>query len=630
MAEKFDLSWNCCLTIVASSIPWKVSISSAINGEALAIEAVQSDRTYTHILATDAFDMISPGDLDEFLAELLRMSDADGVVGLSGQVTDGPPTQYMPDEGIGRRSDREQSRSLHQRDDIEHTVRRLGWHFSSWRDDLNAVVLARSGLRSDPTVLSPSEMRTHLKRASEDRAALEQRLADADRKLAASQREYARLRSRRLVRVSLALARPMKPVFKWARGNALLPSPGSVESRHEVERGSRPDDGEVPYVHFRPDSGNGQSSTQRALRLSAVAPSTVVVDPIRIGLFVPASKTSFPPSTHVRILRRFYHSSAEEYFSPVVLDAERYVAENSPIPLDIALVQRTGVPPSLTDEFLQMLGDRGIPIVLDLDDDIIGMPASHPDFDSFREWRKPLERLAARADLITASTEALRQRLTGYSNNVATVLNALDSDLWFASPDDPDGEASQRSPDPFRLLYFGSRTHGGDLRLLEAFVRRPGNATTLTVVGGAPLGSLDWCEHLNPPTDDAEYPRFVQWLKDLAEGFDAVVAPLADTEFNEAKSDLKFLEGTGLGLPVICSDVTAYAPLKDRGVALLCGPNPADWGDAISSFRDQPDLCNALLDAGDAYVRSERLLDQQSPGLARLLGDLTATSVTRS
>jgi glycosyltransferase involved in cell wall biosynthesis len=598
------------------------------------VEVPESAGTYTHVLATDGLDLVSPDDLDEFLAQLLTMTDIDGVVGLSGHIADGEPIPLMSDEPARLQSAHDQGLYLHQRDDVEHAVRRFGWHISAWREDLNVVVLARSAKRSDLTVLSPSEMRARLRLVAEERAELERRLDEAgtkvdslSRKLVAAQRDYTRLRSRRIVRVSLAMARPLKPLFAWSRVGGGTPA-AMPDNRQEPQRRPRPDDPEVAYFHIRWAADNGDSTPRVAPGVSTVTPSsdrseTTGVGPLRLGLFVPASKGSFPASTHVRVLRRFYHSSMEKYVSPLVFNAERYVAADSPPQLDVALVQRTGVSPTLTDEFLQMLGDRGIPLVLDLDDDIIGMPASHPDFDAFRDWRGPLERLATRADLITASTDVLRQRIEGYNSDVVTVRNALDAELWFAMSTDRDGYESPIRSDRFRLLYFGTRTHGNDLRLIEEFVRRPGNATTLTVVGGAPPGTLDWCEHIDPPRASREYPMFVQWLRRFARGFDAVVAPLADTTFNQSKSDLKFLEGTGVGLPVICSDVPAFAELRHLGVALLSGPTPDEWAESILSLRDQPDLRAALADASSVYVRSERLMDQQSDQLARLLGDLT-------
>ena len=600
------------------------------------VQELESHGNHTHILATDALDVVPPDDLDSFLAELLAMTDSDGVVGLSGHIVDGLDGPDPSNKGSTSNFDLENSRYVHDRDDLEHAVRHLGWHIASWRADLNIVVLARSSMRADPTVLSPSEMRGRLEGAPAGKISLERRLADAEanvdklnRKLAAAQSDYTRLQSRRVVRFSLAVARPIKPVFSWIRARRAFP-----EAETERTQGTEPDlprdQAEVPYVHIRPVTGHDDSWSQGPQRFSESTPSAgrspaVDSELIRIGLFVPARRGSLPAATHVRVLRRFYHPSVEQNFRPVVLDADRYMTADSPTRLDVALIQRTGVPPALTEDFLQRMDDQGIPIVLDLDDDIIGMPASHPDFDAFREWQEPLKRLAAGSNLITASTEALNRRLTDYNDNVVTLLNALDSELWFAPLEpDRDGHSPRTDSDSFRLLYFGSRTHGEDLHLLEEFIRRPDSATTLTVVGGAPTGTLDWCEHIDPPRASRMYPLFVQWLRDFARDFDALVAPLADTPFNEAKSDLKFLEGTGLGLPVICSDVVAFSPLRDLGVTLMCGPTPKDWGDAISTLRDQPDLRNSLAQAGDAYVRSERLLEQQSADLVRLISDLVS------
>ena len=124
------------------------------------VQELESHGNHTHILATDALDVVPPDDLDEFLAELLAMTDSDGVVGLCGHIVDGSDGPDASYKGSTSYFDLEHSRYLHDRDDLEHAVRHLGWHIASWRADLNVVVLARSSMRSDPTVLSPSEMRS--------------------------------------------------------------------------------------------------------------------------------------------------------------------------------------------------------------------------------------------------------------------------------------------------------------------------------------------------------------------------------------------------------------------------------------------------------------------------------------
>ena len=50
-----------------------------------------------------------------------------------------------------------------------------------------------------------------------------------------------------------------------------------------------------------------------------------------------------------------------------------------------------------------------------------------------------------------------------------------------------------------------------------------------------------------------DYPDIVYNLK-----INAMIAPLADNIFNRCKSNIKFLEASGLGIPIICQDIGTY------------------------------------------------------------------------
>ena len=119
-----------------------------------------------------------------------------------------------------------------------------------------------------------------------------------------------------MVRFSLALARPIKPVFSWVRARRAFPK-AETDSTQGTEPDLPRDQAEVPYVHIRPVTGHDDSWTQGPHRFSESTPSAgrspaVDSELIRIGLFVPARRGSLPAATHVRVLRRFYHPSVEQ------------------------------------------------------------------------------------------------------------------------------------------------------------------------------------------------------------------------------------------------------------------------------------------------------------------------------
>jgi hypothetical protein len=81
--------------------------------------------------------------------------------------------------------------------------------------------------------------------------------------------------------------------------------------------------------------------------------------------------------------------------------------------------------------------------------------------------------------------------------------------------------------------------------------------------------------------DKPNYAGFVRWLRRHRRRWHAAVAPLADSPFNAAKSDLKLLEYAALGLRTVASAVGPYADAP----AVLARPatSLSVWVDALGT-----------------------------------------------
>lgn len=345
---------------------------------------------------------------------------------------------------------------------------------------------------------------------------------------------------------------------------------------------------------------------------------------LRLGLFVAHEGTGHPPSAHVRILRRYFHPSIEHAVAPVPVDPYEYL-EGRAVDLDLAIVQRTALPREITEDFVSKAEDTNVPVILDLDDDLIGMSAVHPDFDTLGEWRDALRHLARHASAITVSTEPLKERLEEASEDVFVVPNQLDGHLWLAGPQGttPNREAGET----LNLVYFGGPNSEDELGIMEKVLQEAGDWLSLTVVGGAPSGSIGWCNHVTVPPASREYPQFARWLRSLGRSFDAVVLPLVDSPSNREKSDLKYLEAAAMGLPVLCSDVQAYSSVVDQQTGILVGPDVSDWVDALLALRGEPEKGAVIAQSGRRYVSQERLLEHHAGRLMDLLQTVLARAV---
>lgn len=325
----------------------------------------------------------------------------------------------------------------------------------------------------------------------------------------------------------------------------------------------------------------------------------------RVGLFVVGGGGGHPGSVHVRTLRRWMHPDIQRNVVPRVVDAARWINDPQSMPIDLAVVQRTGIDPELTHDFLEQCATRSIPVIFDLDDDLLSIPEGSPSREAYARYQDSLRELAARAALVTVSTEPLVQRMADFNERAVVVPNQLDEGLWM-HPLLP----ARTGDGVFELLYFGTDTHVADLALLREALEELTGRIRLNVIGGAPANAEDsWYRRIEVPSGFSSYPRFASWLSGMRSEFDAGVIPLVDDQFNRAKSDLKFLEMAALGLPVLASEVSPYADTIRNGETGILVPNTsAAWRAALEAISVDGPRRAVLRRAAYDYVSTERRL----------------------
>lgn len=119
-----------------------------------------------------------------------------------------------------------------------------------------------------------------------------------------------------------------------------------------------------------------------------------------------------------------------------------------------------------------------------------------------------------------------------------------------------------------RILYAGSGSHfdvgmktkdfHDDFYHIRDAVIRTKDEFKWVFVGAFPptlvallqAGDIEY----HPWVDLEKYPRFLMSLN-----CNMAIAPLMESDFNRAKSDIKFLEASALGMPIACQDLCTYA-----------------------------------------------------------------------
>ncbi len=326
-----------------------------------------------------------------------------------------------------------------------------------------------------------------------------------------------------------------------------------------------------------------------------------------IGYVVRGTGGQHPGSAQVRVVRRIALDSRPQV-SYHRIDVDQFVAGRDERHYDVILVQRDAVAGRFVDAFVAEAGARTTPIVVELDDDLLTDEArsrliaggySSEDLDGLRA-------LVAASSRILVSTKELAKRVRALHSDVVIVENALDPEIW--------GSRVRVEPPPprneVRALYMGSATHVADLHLLRPVFTdlrtHDGRAIVLEVIG-VTHHDEEWFRRIPMPDGTGNYPQLVQWLRTLAPRWSLGVAPLEDEFFNKAKSDLKFLEYTMLGLPTIASAVESYHRIPDHGGRVVPNDTQA-WRQALvaSTYRFGRTGLNVRRAA--KYVRGARFL----------------------
>jgi glycosyltransferase involved in cell wall biosynthesis len=237
-----------------------------------------------------------------------------------------------------------------------------------------------------------------------------------------------------------------------------------------------------------------------------------------------------------------------------------------------------------------VLGGRAI--VYDTDDDVFAaeLPAGAEDWLE----RDLVARILKIAGLVTAATPILADRLRALTGSpVRVVRNALDP-AWYEAPGAGAAAAVQGSAgvDDLRVVYHGVAAHLSDYEVARPAVDAFAAAT--------PSVRKVWLGAAGDPRVEAAMDEVGPWISGARE-FAAVLAgsrpdiglaPLADTPYNLAKSELHWLEYALAGAPAIVSgfeDPGPFDPVRD-GVDGLIARTGADWGRHLRSLGGSGDL----------------------------------------
>lgn len=265
--------------------------------------------------------------------------------------------------------------------------------------------------------------------------------------------------------------------------------------------------------------------------------------------------------------------------------------------------------PHIARESLQTLAQcirAGKTIVVDIDDDFHSIPPGHPGYYYCGPGNpgllRALELAIKSATVLVVSTPALAERYGALAQSTLVIPNGWDEENpnWYKPPPKRQN---------LRIGWAGTATHLEDMRLIRSELihfLRTYPEVQLAIGGDARIMDLfsplpERQRLFLPFRPYHEYPNL------LAE-FDILLAPLADTPFNRAKSDVKLVEAGARCIPWVASALPAY---RSWGTGGILAESPASWPDALATLVENPDLRLQLAEAGRIHSTQRNRLVQR-------------------
>ena len=203
----------------------------------------------------------------------------------------------------------------------------------------------------------------------------------------------------------------------------------------------------------------------------------------------------------------------------------------------------------------------GAKFVLDLDDYPGMVNSDHPDFKALEVRRPMRERMIKMADHVVVSTPLIKEAIKDLNSFCTVIPNAIDPAIWkFKNQKKNDGK--------IRIGWISSGSHFSDLPIIEDVMQEIMDKYKnvefhFAGMSWDKVARDQFFHHIGVRS----YKQFPRWYSE--KGFDIAIAPLKDTQFNQAKSNIKYLEAAMLEIPIVASDVEPYRSIQHGKTGFL-------------------------------------------------------------
>lgn len=239
---------------------------------------------------------------------------------------------------------------------------------------------------------------------------------------------------------------------------------------------------------------------------------------------------------------------------------------------------------------VQWAKSKGRKVVYELDDLLTEIPRHNPCFPDVMlpSTQTLIQFLLKNADVITCASTALKDKYQG-----KLLPNCLDFEVW--------DEALAIIPvkhEKVRIGFVGGASHQEDLKMIAPVMKKlvERGDVEVHIFGINP----DW----DVPCVVEEFTKVSRYpfrMRKLA--FDIGIAPLVKDNFNQFKSNIKWLEYSALEIPTVASNERPYVSIKDTTTGYLCN-TLEDWERNLTLLIENPKLRHRIGKQAHTWVRS--------------------------
>ena len=246
----------------------------------------------------------------------------------------------------------------------------------------------------------------------------------------------------------------------------------------------------------------------------------------------------------------------------------------------------------------------GAKLVIDLDDDPVLINEGHPDYVALEKKKDMRVRMVKLADHVICSTDEIAKNVRQLNPYTTVIPNAIDPAIW-------KHKNKRKNDGKVRIVWISSGSHFADLPII--------NPVMIHILKKYPqvefhFAGMTWDTHQEDRffhhTGSGNYKKFPKWYADL--GADISIAPLKDTPFNRAKSNIKWMEAAMLEIPTVASDVLPYRSIEHGKTGFLAS-NQEQFVKYLSKLIESKELREKIGKAAKKEVLDHWTIDKFLP-----------------